>query len=70
MDDAQMLLRSLKVEGRSMTAKQLENHWHPTWSEEQIQSMLKQLVTSGEVLTEHGTLMRYRVALPIAEHVG
>ena len=57
-----MLLKSLAKADYAMTAQELVNYWHPTWTLEEIEAMLNHLVVHQQVICENQGLRRYRHA--------
>lgn len=51
--EQQMLLRTLREKDRPMSAMELTNHWMPTWSLQEVNKYLQDLVQSGH-LQSHG----------------
>lgn len=51
--EQQMLLRTLREKERPMSAMELTNHWMPTWSLQEVNKYLQDLVQSGHVQS-HG----------------
>jgi hypothetical protein len=47
--EQQMLLRTLREKARPMSAYELTNHWMPTWSLQEVNKYLQDLVQSGHV---------------------
>lgn len=47
--EQQMLLRTLREKERPMSAMELTNHWMPTWSLQEVNKYLQDLVQSGHV---------------------
>ena len=57
-----MLLNSLAKADYAMTAQELANYWHPTWTVEEIEAMLNHLIVRELVTCENRGLRRYRHA--------
>lgn len=51
--EQQMLLRTLREKDRPMSAMELTNHWMPTWTLQEVNKHLHDLVKSG-YLQFHG----------------
>lgn len=47
--EQQMLLRTLREKERPMSAMELTNHWMPTWSLQEVNKYLQDLVQSGHL---------------------
>ena len=47
--ELQMLLRTLAENQRPMSAFELTNHWTPTWSLQEVQKFMQELVQLGWV---------------------
>jgi len=45
--DLRMVLNTLNSAGRSMTARQICVHWSPTWTQDEVESILADLVAMG-----------------------
>lgn len=58
-----MLLRSLTQAQRSMSALELTHYWQPTWTQNQVELMLADLLSSKQVCAEGVHVVRYRSAV-------
>lgn len=47
--EQQMLIRTLRNKGGRMSAHELTNHWTPTWSLQEVQKFMQELVQLGWV---------------------
>jgi len=70
VDDLMMLLKSLTNAKTAMSALEITRYWQPTWTLDQVETMLASLLAGKKVCTEghgkgHGTI-RYRSASPSA----
>lgn len=69
--EQQMLLRTLRDKQRPMSAFELTNHWMPTWSLQEVNNFMHDLVKSGYVRTEGRHVKFYSVSMTaISEKVG
>lgn len=50
--EQQMLLRTLREQGRPMSALELTNHWMPTWSLQEVNKFMQELVQVGCVQSD------------------
>lgn len=60
--EQQMLLRTLREKDRPMSAYELTNHWMPTWSLQEVNKYLQDLVQSGHVQCHGRETRLYSVA--------
>lgn len=51
--EQQMLLRTLREKDRPISAIELTNHWTPTWSLQEVNKFLHDLIEAGHVQS-HG----------------
>lgn len=69
--EQQMLLRTLRDKQRPMSAFELTNHWAPTWSLQEVNKFMHDLVKSGYVRTEGRHVEFYSASMAaISEKVG
>lgn len=55
--EQQMLLRTLREKEQPMSAMELTNHWAPTWSLQEVNKFLHDLVHAGHVQS-HGRVSK------------
>jgi len=59
--EQQMLLRTLRDKRRPMSASELTNHWMPTWSLQEVNKFLHDLVQAGYVQSHGREIKRYSI---------
>ena len=60
--EQQMLLRTLREKDRPMSAMELTNHWMPTWSLQEVNKYLYDLVQSGHLQCHGREAKLYSIA--------
>ncbi len=61
--EQQMLLRTLRDKQRPMSAFELTNHWMPTWSLQEVNKFMHDLVQSGHVQSQGRETKLYSIAI-------
>ena len=61
--EQQMLLRTLREKERPMSAMELTNHWMPTWSLQEVNKYLQDLVQSGHLQCHGREAKLYSIAI-------